>query len=95
MWVVPSSAVASPVRTMLGLTLAIATVIESESDAPSESLTVTLTVELAGPSGNEQSKLPAPVVLLKVARPIWLPLVPQLVVSRTNVSAPGSDVEKL
>ncbi len=40
---------------------------ESESDAPSESLTVTLTVELAGPSGNVQSKLPAPVVVLKVS----------------------------
>ncbi len=75
---------------MLGLTLAIATVIESESDAPSESLTVTLTVELAGPSGNEQSKLPAPVVLLNVSTPTWVPLAPQSVASRTNVSAPGS-----
>ena len=34
----------------------------SESGAPSESLTVTLTVELAGPSGKLHTKLPAPVV---------------------------------
>ena len=41
----------------------------SLSDAPSESLTVTLTVELAGPSGKVQSKLPAPVVALNGVEP--------------------------
>ena len=49
--------------------------------ALSESLTWTDTVELAGPSGNVQTKLPAPVVVLKVAVPTWVPLAPQSVVS--------------
>ena len=91
----PSLALAEPVSVTVGPTLAMATVTVSLSDALSESLTVTLTVELAGPSGNEQTKLPAPLVLLKLARPIWVPLRPQSVASRTNVSAPGSLVVKL
>jgi hypothetical protein len=67
----------------------------SLSEAPSESLTVTLTVEVAGPSRNVQTKLPAPVVGLNVSVPVWLPPVPQSVASSTNVSAPGSTVVKL
>src|SRR5688572_5922540 len=66
------------------------TSIESSSDAPSESLTVTLTVELAGPSGNEQTKLPAPVVGLKRSAPTCVPLAPQSVAPSTKVSWPGS-----
>ena len=58
----------------------------SLSEAPSESLTVTLTVGLAGPSGNEQSKLPAPVAELNVSGPTWLPPTPQSVVPSVNVS---------
>ena len=65
----------------MGATLAMATVWLSESDAPSESLTVTVTVELAGPSGKLHTKLPAPVVGLKVSVPTWLPLAPQSVSS--------------
>ncbi len=79
----------------VGATLATATVTESVSAAPSESLTVTLTVELAGPSGKVQSKLPAPVVALNVSEPDWVPLAPQSVSSRTNVSSPGSVTVKL
>ena len=41
----------------------------SLSDPPSESLTVTLTVGEAGPSGNEQSKLPAPVTASNTFEP--------------------------
>src|SRR4051812_21454111 len=77
---------------MVGLTLLTVTAIESLSDAPSESLTVTLTVGLAGPSGKEQTKLPAPVAVSNVSAPTWLPPVPQVVSSRTNVSpASGSE----
>ena len=91
----PSSAVAAPVKTMLGLTLLTVTASVSLSGAPSESLTVTLTVGLAGPSGNEQSKLPAPVAELNVSAPTWLPPVPHSVAPSVNVSAPGSVVVKL
>ena len=57
-WLVPSLAVASPVRVTVGATLAMATVIESSDGAPgSSSLAVTETIELAGPSGKVQSKL--------------------------------------
>jgi hypothetical protein len=68
----------------------------SLSEAPSESLTVTLTVGLADPSGNEQVKLPVPVLALKVSGPTWLPPVPQSVEPSTNESwLPGSDTMKL
>ena len=40
---------------------------------------MTLTVELAGPSGKEQSKLPAPVAASNVSAPTWLPPAPQSV----------------
>ena len=78
-----------------GATLATVTARVSESDAPSESLTVTLMVGLAGPSGKVQSKLPAPVAGLKVSAPAWLPPVPHSVAPSTKVSAPGSEVVKL
>jgi hypothetical protein len=68
------------------------TVIESLSDPPSESSTVTLTELEAGPSGKVQSKLPAPVVALNAAGPSSVPLAPQSTSSSTNVSAPGSEV---
>jgi hypothetical protein len=67
----------------------------SLSAAPSESLTLTLTVEESGPSVNLQTKLPAPEVALNVSGPTWVPSVPQSVSPSTNVSAPGSTVVKL
>ena len=79
----------------VGATLLTVTASVSLSEAPSESLTVTLTVGSAGPSGKEQSKLPAPVVALKVSAPTWLPPAPQSVSSSAKVSLPGSVVVKL
>ena len=79
----------------VGATLLTVTASVSLSEAPSESLTVTLIVGLAGPSGKEQSKLPAPVAELNVSAPTWLPPAPQSVASSVNVSAPGSLVVKL
>ena len=54
-----------------------------------------MTVGEAGPSGNVQTKLPAPVAVLNVSAPTWLPFAPHSVASSTNVSAPGSVVVKL
>ncbi len=62
MWVEPSLTLAEPVRVTVGATLAMATVwVSVLLSAPSESSTWTETLLEAGPSGNEQSKLPAPV----------------------------------
>src|SRR3972149_6439579 len=60
--------------------------------AASESATCTDTVELAGPSGKVQSKLPAPAAAgkLGVGRRA---LAPQLWLTRLKVSAPGSLVK--
>ena len=96
MWVVPSLAVASPLRTTVGSTLAMATVWRVGVAVGAVAvLDLTVTVLEAGPSGNEQSKLPAPVAVLKVSAPTWVPLGPQSVASSTNVSAPGSLTVKL
>ncbi len=82
-------------RVTVGATLLTVTTIESVLLAAlSESWTWTLTVELAGPSGNVQSKLPAPVTALKAAFD-RLPPPPQLSLTRLNVSTPGSLVVKL
>jgi hypothetical protein len=85
----------APVRVTTGATLSTPTFTVSLSDAPSESLTLTLTMEESGPSGNLQSKLPAPEVELNTAVPTWLPPVPQLIAPRVNVSSPGSVVVKV
>jgi hypothetical protein len=80
----------------VGATLAIATVwLAVLLLALSESFTCTDTIELAEPSGKEQTKLPAPVVVLKLAAPTWLPLAPQSVDTRLKSSSPGSLVVKL
>ena len=79
----PSLALASPLRTTVGLTLAMATTTTwlSVSDAPSESVTVAVTLVVAGPSAKKQSKLPTPVPALYVSEPETLaPLAPQAVV---------------
>src|SRR6266511_2581627 len=92
----PSSALEAPERTTCGATLAIATVIVAVLDgASSESLTCTVASELAGPSGKVQSKLPAPLVALKVAGASSEPFAPQLTLTRVNVSSPGSLVVKV
>ena len=65
------------------------------SEAPSESLTVTDTVGEAGPSGNVQTKLPAPGGGVERVDADLVPLVPHSVASSVNVSAPGSVVVKL
>src|SRR5258706_3387823 len=49
----------------------------------------------AGPSGKWQTKLPAPVEVLKVASPTCVPLAPQSVDRRAKSSSPGSLVVKL
>src|SRR5258706_2450352 len=56
--------------------------------APSESLTWTETALEAGPSGDEQTKLPPEAVV--VVEPTWLPLRPQLTATTLKVSTPGS-----
>jgi hypothetical protein len=90
-FVSPSFALSGPERTTVGTTFATVTVFVSALEgALSESFTWTETTELAGPSGNVQSKLPAPVELLKVAGALRLPFAPQLAVTRLNVSCPGS-----
>jgi len=61
--------------------------------SPSESVALALTVLVASPSGNEQTKLPE--VSLKVAVPSWTPLVPQLTVTPVTVSSPGSVMLKV
>ena len=58
------------------------------------SITATIVTGLAGPSGNEQSKLPAPVTESNVSEPTWSPPVPQTVASSTKVSWPGSVTAK-
>ena len=89
MWVVPSSARGSPFRLMLGLTLRTPTVwLARLLRALSESLTRTLTSELAGPSGKVQSRLPP--VAVVVVRPTWLPLAPQSVLTTLKVSPSAS-----
>ena len=95
-WVEPSLALAEPVRLTVGPTLAIATVwLAVLLSAPSLSSTWTETLLEAGPSGNEQTKLPAPVVVLNRAVPTWDPLRPQSVERRAKLSSPGSLVVKL
>src|SRR5258706_15412879 len=57
--------------------------------APSESLTWTETALEAGPSGDEQTKLPPEAVV--VVEPTWLPLRPQLTATTLKGSTPGSE----
>src|SRR5690242_19270789 len=61
--------------------------------ASSESLTCTETSELSGPSGNEQTKLPAPVVESKVSAPTWTPWSPHSVATSAKESTPASVTE--
>ena len=92
MWLLPSFAVAWPVRVTVGPTLLTATVwVAVLLGALSESLTCTETVEDAGPSGNEQTKLPPAVVVVVV--PTWEPLAPQKTATIVNVSVPASLTE--
>jgi hypothetical protein len=58
--------------------------------APSESVACAETVEVAGPSGKVQLKLPA--VLVFVAFD-FVPFAPQLVATEVIVSIPGSEIE--
>ena len=71
----PSSTGDAPVRVTVGATLLTVTAwLSVLLSAPSESSTWTLTLLEAGPSGKLHTKLPAPVVVLKVAGPTWVPL---------------------
>ena len=63
--------------------------------ALSLSLTCTDTIELAGPSGNEQTKLPAPVVVLNVVRADLAAVGAAVDRDEREVSSPGSLVVKL
>jgi hypothetical protein len=58
--------------------------------SPSESVACAETVELAGPSGKVQSKLPNEFVFEAL---LFVPLAPQLVATEVTVSAPGSESE--
>src|SRR6476620_8882184 len=62
-------------------------------EASAESLTWTLTIELAGPSGKWQTKLPP--VRVVVVEPTCVPLRPQSVLTTLKVSVPGSLTVKL
>src|SRR4051794_30956795 len=76
-------------RLMLGATLLTVTVwVSVLLLALSLSLTWTETMLEAGPSGNEQTKLP-PLAVVAVV-PTSLPFAPQLVLTTLNVSWPGS-----
>ena len=81
----------SPVDSVtVGATLATVTVwVAVLLSAPSESLDLTETVELAGPSGKVQSKLPPRWSVLKVSSPTWVPLAPQLVAIEREVVGAG------
>src|SRR5688572_12793347 len=80
----------------VGATFAMATSSAATSlCASSLSLTWTDTVLKFGPSGNRQTKLPAPFELLKVVVPVWVPSSPQLTDTMLKVSWPGSLVTKL
>ena len=79
----------------VGATLATATaMLETLLLAPSESLTWTLTTEVAGPSLKVTSKLPAPVALSNT-RLDTVPTEPPLVAWTVKVSTPGSLVVKV
>src|SRR5919108_542429 len=84
----PSSAAWSAGAVTNGARLATLTASVSESLPPSPSLTVTLTLWVAGPSAKVQSKLPAQVAESKLG----LDSVPpsQVWASRLKASAPGS-----
>src|SRR4051812_48230677 len=82
----PSLAESGPERVIWGATSATATSISSVAMPPaSPSSALTLTLELAGPSGKEQSK----VFGLASPSAVSLPAAPQSLVTAT-VSAPGS-----
>ena len=73
----------------VGATLAFVTVwVAVLLSAPSLSSTWTETVELAGPSGKLQTKLPPETVVAVV--PSWSPFRPQLTLTTLKVSVPGS-----
>ena len=70
----------SPVRVTVGATLATVTVwVAVLLSVPSQSSTCTETVELGRAVGEGADEAAAPVVVLKVAGPTWLPLAPQSV----------------
>ncbi len=78
--------VARPSSVTVGATLAIDTVCVAVLPAsPSESVACTETVELAGPSGKVQSKLPLVFVFDAFD---FVPFAPQLVATEVTVSRP-------
>ena len=68
-WFSPSLDDWSAAAVTVGLTLATFTTCtdsEAVSEAPSESVTLIATLVVAGPSGKKQSKLPPPLLVLRV-----------------------------